>query len=775
MNTTYRVVIGGLKEGFSKDQVNINLANLFKTTIDKLPDISSESNYVVKKNLDKETAEKYQSAIEMQGCKCFIEAESDMQLTLDESPEKISAKSDTKDTNSSQTNPCKVCGFALPISSKFCKSCGAKQDGSADILTSKPVLPHESLNATQTAKVQAQERPVTNSKKSKFMIAGGLALVIIIGWQISSLTNIFKHSNKLQNLASSCGSIDIYGQSLKFRDTKLADESPIKDDDVCQAAEEFSEKNKKILLATLMCDVVDETVNRLGRGDVEAGVREAEHMANSGNPDAISLMNRYRPCTNENSREVVLKSIAKDMGYAIYSVGTFTWEGKTCKGYLAETANTNSKGYDLHGIGPCKSIDVYKGANVHHPEKRPAGIPAGDYFKKTLAYDGELPETWIYHDREYKFTSPTQIQSSSPEKPVEVVPVTYTDESTDTVAGKFTIRRYDDFSGHRKTFLNGKEILKCDNDDCGDVSYKVDKSFNYPDKTILLTSYGNGGNACDGFYELITISKNGSYLKPEAIGNCAELTSAIQSGSKITLTFPTNEQNMQGTEVWVYEGGKVTGPLKTIKPIFDVSPEKIHKITTGDDVYNSVSGTVVKENNGYYLRLDNPVKIVDDPNEQFPGYHNGDITDVIEITLGYKNNQPVLPKLGKGTFDISFSCSRASCSIDKINLSSSPSASEKIIPSSFQGVWADDNGCKQYKANREIDPGAIITSDHIDRYEHECALNKVIASTENTFSGEFTCTQEGETMTENISITLQPDGKLAGIFNNPLPMCKTIK
>lgn len=52
MNTTYRVVIGGLKEGFSKDQVNANLANLFKTTVDKLPDISEGSNLVVKKSLD---------------------------------------------------------------------------------------------------------------------------------------------------------------------------------------------------------------------------------------------------------------------------------------------------------------------------------------------------------------------------------------------------------------------------------------------------------------------------------------------------------------------------------------------------------------------------------------------------------------------------------------------------------------------------------------------------------------------------------------------------
>lgn len=126
MNKTYRVVIGGLKEGFSKDQVNINLANLFKTTIEKLPDISSESNYVVKKNLDKETAEKYQSAIEKQGCKCLIEPEVDVKISLDdplELPPEIPSDVGVLKT----TKFCRNCGYELPVSAKFCRGCGSLQ------------------------------------------------------------------------------------------------------------------------------------------------------------------------------------------------------------------------------------------------------------------------------------------------------------------------------------------------------------------------------------------------------------------------------------------------------------------------------------------------------------------------------------------------------------------------------------------------------------------------------------------------------------------------
>ena len=63
MNSTYRVVITGLSNGFTKDQVNNNLAVLLKTTADKLPDVFCQPPFAVKKNLDLDTAKKYQSGL----------------------------------------------------------------------------------------------------------------------------------------------------------------------------------------------------------------------------------------------------------------------------------------------------------------------------------------------------------------------------------------------------------------------------------------------------------------------------------------------------------------------------------------------------------------------------------------------------------------------------------------------------------------------------------------------------------------------------------------
>jgi len=604
MNTTYRVVIGGLQEGFSIDQVNRNLANLFKTTIDKLPDISGESNFIIKKNLDIETAKKYQSAIEKQGCKCSIEAESDIQLALDEFAEISPSKTVTDTANSKTTKFCYGCGFELPISAKFCRGCGSVQ-------------PKVVNNGNQSNKVVNQ--PVVEVSKQQ---------------PIQTHTS---HTESRQSITEEVLKLSSANDNGLPHGEVIVEKSP----------------KSKIIIASVVVIAI---------------------------------------------------------------------------------------------------VGIYFGIQVKgkSPEKPESSIPAVV----------ESPQT---------ATPATVSQTVAPEQ-------------TDTVAGKFTIK-FNEFREH-KIILGDKQIDKCGDDseysDCDGTLFSMEKTFNVADKTVVVTTAYNG-TSCPVIYQFYTISKDGSYQKLDNIGNCLGASyrgSLTQSGSKIILSLPTIEKNMTGTEVWTYEDGKITGPVKTIKPTFNVDPNKIQKIkATGDgaEVHNNVTGTIInyddKENKiSYYLfKFDKPV-MIEDAYEY--SKNNGDIVDELQISLGYSKNGPIVPQLGKGEFDISLSCGRALCLIDRIGAPTPTNTTESAIPKAFQGTWAEDAGCIQYKANGEFDPGAVITSDHINRYEHNCTLAKVTASTTNSFSGEFTCAQEGETMNENISLMLQPDGKLSGISNNPLPICK---
>ena len=78
MSETYRVVIKGVKEGFTKEQVIRNLATLFRSTEQRIRTKFEAPIFLVKKGLDLQSTEKYISVVEKQGCICAIESESDL-------------------------------------------------------------------------------------------------------------------------------------------------------------------------------------------------------------------------------------------------------------------------------------------------------------------------------------------------------------------------------------------------------------------------------------------------------------------------------------------------------------------------------------------------------------------------------------------------------------------------------------------------------------------------------------------------------------------------
>lgn len=658
---------------------------------------------------------------------------------------------------------CYKCKAPLPETAKFCGSCGSLQT-SPNVQTSQP----------------ASIKVFNN--KSKFVTLGVITLLIVAFWQVNIFLKKSNRSDSLRELGSLCKPVDIYGAKVSYGDTKLTINSKITADDVCQASEEYATMSRKESDGALenMCHAVDEaSIKELGHGNYAAGKERIEFLANSGDQGFKKINKLLKACESTSSRSKFLESPNDNISRVIYSVGSFSLEGKSCKGYLVETAGVlgGSKlvGYDFYGMGSCSDMRFAK--NVFHPENNPSAPLAGDYYK-SIRYDGALPETWLYKGTQYYFSSPPAPAVLKPtpapvEPAVEEPAPKVTEESVNTVAGKLVIQSKD----YKNTILlNGKVIETCDENEsfCGADIVRIHKTFNMPDKTVILVAAGLSGSCCpETYYTFLTINKNGSHQVSKVTDTLQYIDdkSIAQSGSKVVLTFPTDLQNMTGTEVWTYENGQVTGPIKTVKPKFNVNLDTIQKITIGDDIHNHISGVIVKEGQDYYLKPNSPVMIVDKPEEKYPALHSGDIVDKLEILLA-SNDSPTIPPLGKGTFDISLLCARDGCSIDRFEKANALIASNITISTKFQGTWADADGCAKFKSNGEFDPGAVITSDHINRYEHNCALAKVIATSTNSFSGEFTCFQEGETTKETISLTFQLDGKLAGISNNPLPMCK---
>lgn len=91
METTYRVVIKGAKEGVSVEQAIRQLAALFKATEDQIRPLITAPGNVVKKGVDIKTATQYLSAIEQAGALAIIEPETDLQIDLPTQLEKASA------------------------------------------------------------------------------------------------------------------------------------------------------------------------------------------------------------------------------------------------------------------------------------------------------------------------------------------------------------------------------------------------------------------------------------------------------------------------------------------------------------------------------------------------------------------------------------------------------------------------------------------------------------------------------------------------------------
>ena len=192
MNATYRVVIKGVKDGFTEEQVTVKLAGLFKTSEEQAKKILVSGNYPVKKGIDRQTATKYQAAVEATGASVVIEPEAAIVTEAELPPKEIPAL----------TKKCSRCGFELPDTAKFCRSCGVSQIESSSpvknlekvtlaktiIETQQPAIanqPHTPVSHTEPkARFGADGRLPKSRASKKIWLAGGA--VVITGMAIAA-------------------------------------------------------------------------------------------------------------------------------------------------------------------------------------------------------------------------------------------------------------------------------------------------------------------------------------------------------------------------------------------------------------------------------------------------------------------------------------------------------------------------------------------------------------------------------------------------------------
>jgi hypothetical protein len=76
------------------------------------------------------------------------------------------------------------------------------------------------------------------------------------------------------------------------------------------------------------------------------------------------------------------------------------------------------------------------------------------------------------------------------------------------------------------------------------------------------------------------------------------------------------------------------------------------------------------------------------------------------------------------------------------------------IPAQFHGVWTTPSECKTYKESGISDTGIEVTPVAIQQYETGCSLGRIIHADATSFTGEFSCSVEGNTSRATIRLSL---------------------
>jgi len=423
--------------------------------------------------------------------------------------------------------------------------------------------------------------PTTASRKLPTWVvpalAGGAAVTLaFVAWPFARAT--FFPPKDLAELGARCEAGDPYGRRIEFRGTALPAAFKLSAKEACQVAGTMTEQHRAEQNAQLdlLCGTLDGIVREFGGGDYDRAARTLTQRFGANDPQVRPALALIGKCRSSAARAAASEEIRKEIAarnarLAVYSVGQFEHQGRTCRGYLEEFASDQGTkptqpwgtGYELRGYGDCEQVRI-DAKEVFNPVRNPGGRLKGDFYRDALKYDGALPATFSYRGVTYNFVSSRDAAIPPPRDQWAGLPAawgpgvkvaTNTDfndiSSVATRLGKLAVIGGEDDDPLRKAvlLLERKEIAA--NWDIG-LQYVI----RLPEADLVLLYEHVGGNAFDPPLELLV-------LKPDGFERLELKDDRGEQRSPVAVLHDDREARFVsldpwgGRLVWTYRDGKL--------------------------------------------------------------------------------------------------------------------------------------------------------------------------------------------------------------------------
>lgn len=233
-------------------------------------------------------------------------------------------------------------------------------------------------------------------------------------------------------------------------------------------------------------------------------------------------------------------------------------------------------------------------------------------------------------------------------------------DEVDTVAGKISVVAQEK-NGERSEVLKlGERIVY----DQNDWSVSVSKAFHLSDRTALLISIGDGGNACDGSSRFVSIRKDGSVAVTDEFAVCEGTPIVSQDGEAIIAIVKDSDSG--GEMQWRFADGALQQTKTIAKEVAKNAP--VLQFEPG--VPFKLRGTLVSTSSGkdWALKLSNAVRTCeacDSTIDSFPIDERIKVPDV----------------KGETDFEVTMESPRSGDFISKISIAT------RAEPINLEGVW----------------------------------------------------------------------------------------
>lgn len=226
-----------------------------------------------------------------------------------------------------------------------------------------------------------------------------------------TVSTISSSTPTLASVAAGCSIENASGSKVGFAETSIPDSINVDANSLCAKVDQIVKRylvDARKGIDSAFCNHTDDFVREIGGGSYQRAIDKVSSWQQDS--QTLATLKIMKLCRSEESRSQSARESVVDIN--IYSVGTFNPEGRSCIGLLVEiSARTSlqSRAYELKGLNECADFSVnMESESIFHPEVRPNGVPYGDYIVNSYKFNGDMPNTYLYKNRQYSFFTGSQ-------------------------------------------------------------------------------------------------------------------------------------------------------------------------------------------------------------------------------------------------------------------------------------------------------------------------------------------------------------------------------